>query len=69
MLAALKPCAYASIVQRGLFIGKASWEISKILGIAEATIIFHICNASRKLHTNTRTHAIARVIAMWVITS
>jgi DNA-binding CsgD family transcriptional regulator len=60
-------------------IGKTSWEISKILGIAEATIIFHIGNASRKLQTNTRTscskshctwnhHPMMRVITLCLTT-
>jgi DNA-binding CsgD family transcriptional regulator len=48
-------------------VGKTSWEISKILGISEATIIFHISNASKKLQTNTRSQAVARAIALGII--
>jgi len=47
--------------------GKTSWEISKILNISEATIIFHISNASKKLQTNTRSQTVARAIALGII--
>lgn len=38
--------------------GKTSWEISKILGIAERTVHFHMQNASRKLGASSRSHAV-----------
>lgn len=47
--------------------GKTSWEISRILGLAEATVIFHISNASRKLQTTTRTQAVARALALGLL--
>lgn len=47
--------------------GKTSWEISQILGISEATAIFHISNASKKLGTSTRSQAVARAIALGII--
>jgi len=39
-------------------IGKTSWEIGLILGLAERTINFHIQNACRKLGVNGRMAAI-----------
>jgi DNA-binding CsgD family transcriptional regulator len=48
--------------------GKTSWEISRILGVSENTIIWHISNASKKLKTNTRAQALARAIALGIIT-
>jgi DNA-binding CsgD family transcriptional regulator len=38
--------------------GKTSWEISKILGISERTVFFHIQNASRKLGASNRIQAV-----------
>lgn len=38
--------------------GKTSWEISKILGISERTVYFHIQNASRKLGASNRIQAV-----------
>lgn len=39
--------------------GKTAWETSVILGIAEATVIFHIENAKKKLGAKTTTQAVA----------
>lgn len=47
--------------------GKTSWEIARILNVAEATVIFHISNAGKKLHTSTRTQTVARAIALGLI--
>jgi DNA-binding CsgD family transcriptional regulator len=38
--------------------GKTSWEISRILGISERTVFFHIQNASRKLGASNRIQAV-----------
>lgn len=43
--------------------GKTSWETSKILGIAERTVIFHLQNAATKLNTTSRPQTIARAIS------
>ena len=43
--------------------GKTDWEISVILGIAEATARFHVDNARRKLDAVNRTQAVARLVA------
>lgn len=52
---------------RWVSIGKTSWEISRILGVAESTAIFHIGNAGRKLQTSTRAQTVARAIALGLI--
>lgn len=48
--------------------GKTSWEISQILGIAERTVIFHLQNASDKLKVVNRQQAVARAVALGLIT-
>ncbi|WP_376775054.1 helix-turn-helix domain-containing protein [Mesorhizobium caraganae] len=42
--------------------GKTDWEISVILGIAQATVRFHVDNARRKLSAVNRTQAVARLV-------
>ena len=41
--------------------GKSDWEISRILGVSEATARFHVDNARRKLGAANRAHAVARM--------
>ncbi len=48
--------------------GKTTWETARILGISERTVLYHIRNASEKLNVTNRSHAIARAIAMGLIT-
>jgi LuxR family quorum sensing-dependent transcriptional regulator len=48
--------------------GKTAWEISRILGIAERTVIYHITMAAQRLQAVSRTHAVARAIALGEIT-
>lgn len=43
--------------------GKTDWEISRILGISEATARFHVDNARRKLGGSNRAQGVARYIA------
>lgn len=38
--------------------GKTSWEIAQILGISQATAIFHMKNAVTKLGASNKTHAV-----------
>jgi LuxR family transcriptional regulator, quorum-sensing system regulator LasR len=38
--------------------GKTSWEVAKILGISQATSIFHMKNAIAKLDASNKTHAV-----------
>ncbi|TIW77529.1 MAG: helix-turn-helix transcriptional regulator, partial [Mesorhizobium sp.] len=42
--------------------GKTDWEISVILGIAEATVRFHVDNARCKLGAVNRAQAVARLV-------
>ncbi len=43
--------------------GKSDWEISVILGVAEATVRFHVDNGRKKLGAVNRTQAVARLAA------
>jgi LuxR family transcriptional activator of bioluminescence operon len=42
--------------------GKTTWDMSKILGVSERTVIFHLNNAVEKLGANNRQHAVAKAI-------
>lgn len=42
--------------------GKGGWEISRILGISEVTVAFHLKNAANKLKANNKYHAITKAI-------
>ena len=44
--------------------GKTSWEIGRLLRISERTAIFHLNNASRKLGVCSRQAAVARAVAL-----
>lgn len=48
-------------------LGKSSWEIGQVLGIAEATVNFHLGNAATKLEVRGRTCAVARAIRRGLI--
>ena len=48
--------------------GKTAWEVSQILNIAERTVVFHLKNAAEKLGVTNRPQAIARAIALGMIT-
>lgn len=47
--------------------GKTGWEISKVLGISERTVVFHLENAARKFGVFGRRQAAARAIALHMI--
>ncbi len=47
--------------------GKTGWEISKVLGISERTVVFHLENAARKFGVFGRRQAAARAIALQLI--
>lgn len=49
-------------------VGKTSWEIARILAVAERTVIFHVDNAMKKLDTSTRTQAVAKAFSLGLIT-
>lgn len=42
-----------------LQIGKGNWEISRLMGISERTVKYHLQNIYRKLNVSNRTHAVA----------
>jgi LuxR family transcriptional regulator, quorum-sensing system regulator LasR len=47
--------------------GKTSWEVAKILGISQATSIFHMKNAISKLDASNKTHAVIVAIERGLI--
>lgn len=47
--------------------GKTLWEVSKILGISEATAKTHLRGAIRKLGAANKTHAVARAISFGLV--
>lgn len=47
--------------------GKTGWEISKVLGISERTVVFHLENAARKFGVFGRRQAAARAVALQMI--
>lgn len=44
--------------------GKTTWETSRILGISARTVTYHIATASQRLKAGSRTHAVARALAL-----
>ena len=48
-------------------LGKTNWEISKILGISEDTVKYHINQAMAKLNAKTRAQAIGRALEIGLI--
>ncbi|MEO5561738.1 MAG: LuxR family transcriptional regulator [Dokdonella sp.] len=48
--------------------GKTSWEIGRLLSVAERTVVFHLQNATQKLGVSGRQAAIARAIVAGLIT-
>ncbi|MBN8482196.1 MAG: LuxR family transcriptional regulator [Xanthomonadales bacterium] len=48
--------------------GKTGWEIGQLLGIGERTVAFHLTNAAAKLGVVGRRQAVARAIALQLIT-
>lgn len=47
--------------------GKTSWEMSKILGVSESTVVFHLRNSMAKLNAANRTQAVAIAISKSLI--
>ncbi|HEY6872743.1 MAG TPA: LuxR family transcriptional regulator [Geobacteraceae bacterium] len=47
--------------------GKTSWETSKILGISERTVIFHLQNVFGKLEVTNKLQAVARAVSLGLI--
>jgi DNA-binding CsgD family transcriptional regulator len=48
--------------------GKTAWEASRILGISERTVRFHLNAAREKLNCATTTQAVAKAVARRMIT-
>jgi len=44
--------------------GKTTWEMARIIGISERTVVFHVRNAMRKLEARNRAQAIAKAAAL-----
>lgn len=47
--------------------GKTAWEIGRILGVEERTVVFHFGNATRKLGASSRQHAVSKAILRGLI--
>ena len=47
--------------------GKTAWEISKIIGISERTVYFHLDNCKKKLEASTKTQAAVNALRQGVI--
>ena len=47
--------------------GKTAWETSEILSVSEATVIFHVTNAARKLGVYSKHHAVVKAILLGFI--
>jgi len=48
-------------------VGKSTWDISQILHLSEASVVFHVENAKRKLGVTNRTHAVVQAIMLGLI--
>jgi DNA-binding CsgD family transcriptional regulator len=47
--------------------GKTAWEIGRILGITERTVVFHLNNVIRKLGATNKTQAIVRAVTLRLV--
>jgi DNA-binding CsgD family transcriptional regulator len=47
--------------------GKTTWEIAKIIHVADRTVVFHLQNATQKMGVATRQHAVARALALGLV--
>lgn len=47
--------------------GKTAWEISRILGISERTVVYHLQRCNQKLNASSRQQAVARAIARGIL--
>jgi LuxR family transcriptional regulator, quorum-sensing system regulator CciR len=66
------PCAQLTARERECLLwcarGKSSWDISRLLGISEHTVNFHVKNAMNKLGTSTRVSAVLKSVGLGLIT-
>lgn len=47
--------------------GKSAWETAQLLGLSEKTIKFYLRNASSRLNTKNKTHAVATSLILGLI--
>ncbi|HTV70557.1 MAG TPA: LuxR family transcriptional regulator [Rhizobiaceae bacterium] len=47
--------------------GKTDWEIAKLIGIAPATVHFHVENAKKRLGLKSRTQAVALLVLRGIV--
>ena len=54
-------------VMQWIMLGKSSWEISRIMRCAEATVNFHIANVRHKFKVSTRQQALVKAISLGIL--
>lgn len=54
-------------VLRWIASGKTAWEIGRIMGIAEPTVVYHLSNAMRKLGASNRPQALAAAFRLGLL--
>ena len=47
--------------------GKTAWEASRILGLAELTVVSYLKSAAKRLAVHSKTHAVAKAIMLGLI--
>jgi DNA-binding CsgD family transcriptional regulator len=47
--------------------GKTDWEIATLIGIAPATVHFHVENAKKRLGLKSRTQAVALLVLRGIL--
>jgi len=47
--------------------GKTAWEVGRIMGIAEPTVVYHLSNAMRKLGVSNRPQAVAAAFRLGLL--
>lgn len=47
--------------------GKTAWEISKLIGISESTVLFHLNGTMRKLKVFSKHHAVVKAIMLGLV--
>jgi DNA-binding CsgD family transcriptional regulator len=49
------------------FNGKTAWEVSRIIGVSERTVHFHVQNAMAKLDASSKHHACLKAVQLGII--
>ena len=55
------------VVERWTMEGKTAWELSRILGISEQTVVRHLNNATHKLNCVNKHHAVVKALRLGLI--